>query len=205
MKKIFKNTAWWIFAGLSVLIGLYPLVYFSVDRQFGLLASKSQELLTNLPWNIGFYGHITLGGLALLIGWTQFNKKLRLRKIKLHRNIGKIYFIAAIISGICGIFIAQSATGGISNVIAFSFSGLIWVSTTVLAYRAIRKGNIDSHYKFMVYSYSVCFSAVTLRFWLPLLTVTLGGFDAAYVIVGWLSWVPNVILAYFIVNRNAGR
>jgi hypothetical protein len=49
------------------------------------------------------------------------------------------------------------------------------------------KGKIDLHYRFMVYSYAVCFSGVTLRFWLPTLTVMMGGFDLAHVIVGWLS------------------
>ena len=54
----------------------------------------------------------------------------------------------------------------------------------------------------MVYSYAVCFSAVTLRIWLPILIAITGEFESAYLIVGWLSWVPNLIVAYFIVNRK---
>lgn len=54
----------------------------------------------------------------------------------------------------------------------------------------------------MIYSYAVCFSAVTLRIWLPLLIVVTGEFINAYQIVGWLSWVPNLIVAYFIINKN---
>ncbi|MBD8490171.1 DUF2306 domain-containing protein [Echinicola sp. CAU 1574] len=202
MKKIINKTTWWIFGSLCVMIGLYPLIYFLMDRHFGLLSSKSQELLANLSWNIGFYGHIILGGLALLVGWTQFSSQWRKRKPKLHRNVGKLYIIAVLISGTCGIYIAQFATGGISNVIGFSMSGTVWLLTTILAYQAIRKGQLEKHQNYMIYSYAVCFSAVTLRFWLPILTIALGEFQAAYLIVGWLSWVPNLVVAYFIIQSK---
>lgn len=70
-----KKATWISFGFLSVIIGLYPIIYFLIDRQFGLLSSKSAELLNNNLWNICFYGHIILGGLALLIGWLQFSPK----------------------------------------------------------------------------------------------------------------------------------
>jgi hypothetical protein len=98
MNKYIKKTVWWFFGILCVLIGLYPLVYLQTNREFGLLASKSQELFSNQLWNIAFYGHITGGGIALLIGWTQFSSKLRKRRLKLHRTIREIYLVAALIS-----------------------------------------------------------------------------------------------------------
>jgi len=205
MSNFLKKTIWWIFSTLCVLIGLYPIIYFLIDRHFGLLSTKTQELLTNHIWNIGFYGHIVLGGVALLIGWTQFSTQLRNKRIKLHRTIGKIYILSVLISGVCGIYIAQFATGGISNVIGFSLSGIIWLTTTFLAYQAIRKGNIEQHQNYMLYSYAICFSAVTLRFWLPLLTYLLGSFASAYLVVGWLSWVPNLIVAFYIINRRKNK
>jgi len=66
---------------------------------------------------------------------------------------------------------------------------------------AVKNGNINKHQRFMLYSYAVCFSAVTLRIWLPLLTMSLGGFIEAYRIVAWLSWVPNLIVAHIIANK----
>ncbi|WP_462251731.1 DUF2306 domain-containing protein [Ekhidna sp.] len=202
MNKVINRTTWWIFSLLCVLIGLYPVIYFIIDRRFGLLSSKTEELLTNQIWNVGFYGHIILGGIALLIGWTQFSAKLRRKRIKLHRTIGKMYIFSVFISGICGIYIAQFATGGVSNVIGFSLSGLVWLATTFLAYNAIKKGNIEQHQNNMLYSYAVCFSAVTLRFWLPLFTYILGEFESAYLLVSWLSWVPNLIVAFYIIKRR---
>ena len=202
MKKVINKTTWWALGFLCVSIGLYPLIYFLKDRRFGLLSSKTQALLSDQLWNIGFYGHILLGGLALLIGWTQFSSKLRREKIDLHRKIGKVYILAVLVSGICGIYIAQFATGGISNVIGFSLSGVIWLTTTFLAYRSIKNGAIEQHENYMIYSYAVCFSAVTLRIWLPLLIYIFKDFITAYLIVGWVSWVPNLLVAYFIIKRK---
>lgn len=202
MKNTTNKIAWFVFAFLGVGVGLYPLLYFFLDRQFGLLASKSEELLADVFWNIGFYGHILLGGLALMIGWVQFSKKMRSRNLNLHRNLGKVYVIAAIISGICGIFIAFNATGGVITMLGFIGLGLVWLYTTLNAYFAIRKGDIQLHQGMMVYSYAACFAAVTLRIWLPLLTIAFGDFTTAYRIVAWLCWVPNIIFAYFWVKRR---
>lgn len=201
MKKIF----WVIVAVLATCIGLYPILYFFIDRTFGLLASKPAELLNAQVWNIAFYGHITLGGLALLIGWLQFNATLRIKKVKLHRNIGKTYVASVLLSGLCSLYIAIHATGGVVSALGFFLLGVIWLMATVLALNAIKNGNVQLHQKWMIYSYASCFAAVTLRIWLPLLTAAVGDFENAYRIVAWLCWVPNMILAYFIVKRNIRR
>lgn len=197
-----KKASWITVGILSTLVGLYPSIYFLIDRRFGLLASKSTELLSDNIWNIAFYGHILLGGLALLIGWLQFSPKLRKRNIKLHRTIGKTYMIAVLISGICGLFIALYATGGIISKLGFFTLGIIWLSTTILGFKAIKKGKVELHEKFMIFSYAACFAAVTLRIWLPILTSVMGEFIGAYRIVAWLCWVPNIIVAYFIVRKT---
>lgn len=101
-----KKTAWILFIALAILIGLYPVIYFIQDRNFGLLSSKSTELLDNSIWNTGFYTHIILGGVALLTGWTQFGEKFRNRNLSLHRRIGKVYVIAVLLSSSAGIYIA---------------------------------------------------------------------------------------------------
>ncbi|MCJ7466587.1 MAG: DUF2306 domain-containing protein [Maribacter sp.] len=197
-----NKVAWIVFVILAIVIGLYPLLYVFIDREFGLLASKSDALLTNVFWNIGFYGHILFGGLALLIGWVQFSKKLRNANLSRHRIIGKIYIIAAIISGSCGIYIGFFATGGIISSLGFISLGLIWLYTTIKAYLAIRKRDLQLHEGMMIYSYAACFAAVTLRIWLPLLSLALGDFVTAYRIVAWLCWIPNMIFAFFWVRKK---
>jgi hypothetical protein len=196
-----RKVFWILMVLLAIVIGLYPSIYFIIDRKFGLLSSKSIELLTNTFWNIGFYTHILLGGLALLIGWIQFSSKFRANYLTIHKRIGKLYIIAVILSSIAGICIGFFATGGILSSLGFISLGLIWFSTTVMAYINIKNKQIVKHQKMMVYSYAACFAAVTLRIWLPLLTIIFGNFITAYIIVAWLCWVPNLFVAHLITRR----
>ncbi|OUR99080.1 hypothetical protein A9Q86_13420 [Flavobacteriales bacterium 33_180_T64] len=196
-----KKIGFIIFAMLCVFIGLYPVAYFILERTFGLLASKSNIVLNNVFWNIAFYVHISLGGLALLIGWLQFSKKLRNRNLKLHRTIGKVYMISVMFSGLASLYIAYYATGGLIAIFGFMCLGLIWLYTTSKGFLSIKKRDVSKHQKFMIYSYAACFAAVTLRIWLPILIAIYQEFIPAYRIVAWLCWMPNIVVAYFIVKR----
>ena len=202
MKNNTNKLAWFVFAFLAIAVGLYPLLYLFLDPQFGLLASKSDALLANFFWKTAFNGHIYLGGLALTIGWVQFSKKIRKANLKVHRAIGKLYVIAVLISGTCGVFIAFNANGGIISTIGFASLGIIWLYVTIKAYLAVRKGDMQLHQGLMVYSYAACFAAVMLRVWLPVLAIVFSDFIVAYRIVSWICWVPNMIFAFLWVRRK---
>lgn len=197
-----NKIAWVVFAFLAIGVGLYPLLYWLVDEPIGLLLSKTAELLADGIWRIGFYGHITFGGIALLTGWSQFSKKIRNRNLQFHRNLGKVYVAAVLISGICSIYIGLYATGGLISSVGFISLGVIWLYTTLRAYTAIRSNDLNLHQGMMIYSYAACFAAVTLRLWLPLLTMIFGEFLIAYKIVAWLCWVPNMIFANLWVRKK---
>jgi uncharacterized membrane protein len=200
-----NKLAWFVFAFLAVGVSLYPLLYIYYAFQgvdIALRQSKSVELLGSTLWNVGFYGHIVFGGIALMTGWSQFSKKLRRKRLNLHRNLGKIYVFAALVSGVCGVYIAFYATGGWITILGFLGLGTIWLYTTITAYAAIRKKDLSLHQGMMIYSYAACFAAVTLRMWLPLLQLALGEFLLAYKIVAWLCWVPNIIFASTLVRKK---
>lgn len=199
-KTQMKKASWILFGFLATFVGMYPIIYFIIDRRFGLLSSKSVELLSDNLWNIAFYGHITLGGLALLIGWLQFSPKIRRINPDRHRTIGKIYVISVLISGTCGVYIGMYATGGLICQIGFISSAIFWLTTTIIGFKSIMDHNIEKHRNFMLYSYAVCFSAVTLRIWLPLLEIVTGDFIYAYRIIAYISWIPNIIVAYYFIT-----
>jgi uncharacterized membrane protein len=198
-----KKGLWILFATFALLIGLYPMIYFLIDRKFGLLNSKSVELLSNTFWNIGFYTHIVFGGIALLIGWTQFSSKMRNRRMASHRKLGKVYVVAVLLSALAGIYIGFFATGGWISSAGFICLGIIWFYTTLKAYLHIKEGEVEKHQKMMIYSYAACFAAVTLRIWLPILTIIYGDFSKAYLVVAWLCWIPNLIVGYLITRKAA--
>lgn len=202
MKKTRIIIAWILFGGLSIAISFYPISYLIAEQPIRLLLSKSAELLGNHFYIICFYLHIIFGGIALLIGWLQFSNKLRIKYMNLHRIIGKTYVTSVLISGIPGFYIALEATGGLSPKLGFSLGAILWVVLTFLAFTTVKKGKIETHKQLMMYSYAGTFGAVTLRLWLPLLIFLFGSFIEAYKIVAWLSWVPNMVVVYFLIRKQ---
>ena len=197
-----KKILWVVIVILAIMIGLYPSIYFIIDRKFGLLSSKDNSILDSLYWNSAFYIHIILGGIALLLGWSQFSAKLRKRYLHIHRNTGKVYVISALLSAIAGLYIAFYATGGIIAKVGFIGLSVVWFYTTLQGYLAIVKGKVGLHQDWMIYSYAACLAAVTLRIWLPWLVFVLGDFIPGYRVVSWLCWVPNLIVAFLIVRKK---
>lgn len=191
-----------MFALSALAIGIYPFIYFFVPREFGLLSTKSDELLADIVWNVMFYSHIVFGGIALGIGWIQFNEKIQKQRIQLHKKIGKLYLILVLLSGVSSLYIGCHATGGLSPKLGFISLGIVWLYTSIRGFQAIKNRDIILHQKMMIYSYAACFAAVTLRIWLPILSSILEDFIPAYRIVAWLCWVPNILIAHLIIKRK---
>ncbi|MCP3097815.1 DUF2306 domain-containing protein [Myxococcus sp. K15C18031901] len=197
-----SKACWVLFAALCLAVGLYPSCYFlEASNVSGLRAMKGGELLADPAWNAAFYTHIALGGLALAIGWTQFVARLRLARPGAHRLLGKVYVGAVFLSGLAGVYVGFFATGGVIAAAGFVSLGAVWLSTTASAWWLVMRRRFEAHRLMMTYSYSVCFAAVTLRLWMPVLMHALGDFIPAYRIVAWLCWVPNLGVAYLLSRR----
>lgn len=189
-------------AGLCLVIGAYPLIYLLADGKIGLLQSKSDELLREGWWRLGFYSHIVCGGVALAVGWTQFIKDWRNRHARMHRVLGKVYVIMVCVSGTAAVCISPKASTGWVAGLGFGSLGVVWLWFTLQAYRSIRERDFRRHEILMIYSFSACCAAVTLRLWLPLMLGVLRlDFAQAYPVVAWLCWVPNLLVARWITSR----
>ncbi|MEQ8879328.1 MAG: DUF2306 domain-containing protein, partial [Cyclobacteriaceae bacterium] len=64
---------------------------------------------------------------------------------------------------------------------------------------------IEEHQRWMLRSYALTFAAVTLRLWLPALTGLGIAFIVAYKIISWLSWVPNLLVVEWLINRTGTK
>lgn len=127
------------------------------------MVGKTKELLKNVEWHTVFYIHITFGGIALLLGWTQFSKNLRNRYLNTHRNVGQIYVGSVMLSSIAGFYIALFATSGIACTLGFGTLAVIWFYTILKAYTSILKRDIKRHENWMIRDYALTFAAITLR------------------------------------------
>ncbi len=196
-----NRIGYFFLALFAIFVGLYPVVFaFIIPPEEGLIGSKPVELLDKAFYLPVLYTHTSVGGIALLAGFSQFFKSLRRKRLNLHRTLGKIYVIAVLISGSAALISAFFATGGMVTAIGFGLLAILWLYTTVQAYVTIRRKDINAHQRWMIRSYALCFAAVTLRIILPSLQFGLGmGFLSAYMIVSWACWVPNILVAELLI------
>jgi hypothetical protein len=193
--------AWWVVVVLSWIVVIYGLLYLALRSR--MFPPDLAESFKARPW--GIYPHVMLGMMCLAIGPLQFHPKVQ-RRADLHRTMGKIYLVVAVLLGIVGMYMAFYSFGGWITHIGFGVLGAGVVVTTITAYRRVMNAEYQSHREWMIRSYSLLFGAATLRVWLPLLLIAFkGSFLPAYRVVAWLSWVPNILFAEWYVRRTRGR
>ena len=146
--------------------------------------------------------HLAGSAIALAVGPFQLNARLRNRRIGVHRWMGRSYVIGVLIGGIGALILAPRAQFGLPSSTGFSLLAVLWLTATAQGYRHIRTGNQVVHRRWMIRSYALTFAAVTLRIYLPLSQVYGIAFEPAYQTIAWLCWVPNLILAEWIILRQ---
>lgn len=147
--------------------------------------------------------HVAGAMLAILIGPFQFLEGIRKgRLLKLHRWLGRVYLISVLVGGLAGLYMATLAYGGVVAQLGFAVLGILWLFSGLMAYVHIRNKRLELHRAWMTRNYALTFAGVTLRLWLPLLSGLGMDFLPAYLIVAWLSWMPNLIIAEGMVRRR---
>lgn len=153
---------------------------------------------------LALYAHVFGSSVALLIGPLQFWTHLRVHNPKLHRALGKLYLCAGVaLGGVAGLALAASAYGGLPSKLGFASLALAWLYTASHAYGSARSGDIVAHRRWMFRNFALTFAAVTLRLWLPGSVVASVPFEVAYPAIAWLCWVPNLIVAEYLLRRDA--
>ncbi|MFV2092116.1 MAG: DUF2306 domain-containing protein [Hyphomicrobiales bacterium] len=153
------------------------------------------------PPRMMFYVHVIASPVALAILPFQISAKLRHRRPYLHRWLGRTYIVMAILGGISGLSIGFNATGGPVAQTGFVLLSLLWLGATARGFMLIRAGRVVDHRAWMIRSAALALAAVTLRIWLPLQLVAGIPFDTAYPIVAWAAWVPNLLVAEYLLRR----
>ena len=105
------------------------------------------------------------------------------------------------LSGGAALYLAVNANEGLFAQTGFFLMDLTWLTSTLLAYLAIRNKRLDDHRAWMLRSYAVCWAAVTLRVWLPLFGIIGIPYSEGYPIIAWISWLPNLAVAQWLIRR----
>ncbi|MCH2043454.1 MAG: DUF2306 domain-containing protein [Saprospiraceae bacterium] len=169
--------------------------------------SLFKQRITERPfWLIAFYIHISSSVFVLAAGVTQFSKTLMFKYPKVHRLIGKWYIILILfVAAPSGLVMAFFGNGGVFAQIAFVCQAVFWWILSYLAYIYILKGNLEKHGAYMMRSYAMTFSAITLRamsavlFWAQKEGYHDVGYPESYILLAWVSWIFNLLLAELVL------
>ncbi len=185
--------------------------YIPYNTDVGFLRIKQQYINID-QWRIAFFIHEYASIWVLLAGFTQFSKRIQRNNPRLHRIMGYIYVTNVIvITGPAGLLMGFYANGGLPSRIAFVTLAILWIFCTIMALIKARQKNFRSHRNFMIRSYALTLSALTLRAWKYAITNSAHEFDMVlppmdvYRAVAWLGWVPNLIFAEWLVRRKGKR
>jgi uncharacterized membrane protein len=147
--------------------------------------------------------HIAGGLVALLTGPVQLWLGLHDVKMHVHRRLGLIYIAAMTIGSIGAFGLALQTDGGLVFGSGLFFLGVAWITTTSLAYAAIRKGLIDQHREWTIRSYVVTFAFVTFRAGQVAMTGSGIPLATAIGVMAWACWaIPLLITEAVIQGRK---
>jgi uncharacterized membrane protein len=184
---------WWVMLVSSTAIVLYAATYFFITPGDKHFAKYIRPLRFHIAGGMG----------ALLTGPWQFSTKLRARALNFHRWLGRFYLIEVLIGSIGGLVMATVSSEGLATHLGFGILAVLWFFTGLEAYRKVRKGDIESHRQWMIRNFALTLAAVTLRIELPVMLALLRWpFRPSYIIVSWLCWVPNLLIAEWMVHRR---
>ena len=204
VNKIFQYLLLLLLAWGCWLMTELSLPYRVMKPNIDFLLSK-QNVYYLKSWRFSFYIHVFTSIIMLLAGFTQFNKTILTRYPKIHRITGWAYFVAVLlVSGPAAFIMSFKANGGLPARASFVTLSIVWYACTLMALISVKRKKYDAHAAWMIRSYALTLSAITLRvyaYMFDFLHINVPPRDV-YITIAWLSWVPNLIVAEMIVNRR---
>jgi len=161
MKSKVLNYGGWMIVWVLIFYFVYTNALRYLNPDFAMSTRKPN------PFAPVLVVHIVGGIAALLIGPFQFSTSLRLKHTLLHRNLGKVYLCAVLVSGLTAAYL--SIFDNIIRKHEFAFGtgifglALAWFITSGMAFFAIKNHNIFQHKEWMIRCYVVTFGFVTFR------------------------------------------
>ena len=146
--------------------------------------------------------HVIGGVTALLVAPIQFLRIVRSRWPAFHRLTGLIYVGACAIGAPAGFMLAIGTTAGPVAAGGFAIPALLWPLFTWLGWRAAIERRFVDHREWMLRSYAITATAITLRIMLPAAGFYGLPFFPAYRVIAWVSWLTNLAIFEYIIRRS---
>jgi hypothetical protein len=108
--------------------------------------------------------HITPGLLFILLAPLQFVRRLRNRKPKLHRWIGRLVLVSGLIIGGSALVMSpQMAIGGANETAATTLFAIVFLFSLIKAFLHVRRRRFALHREWMIRAFAVGFAVASIR------------------------------------------
>jgi uncharacterized membrane protein YozB (DUF420 family) len=145
------------------------------------------------PWLA--YLHIVPGVVYLVGAPLQLWRRFRERHFTFHRRFGRVLLSLGLLSGVFALaFGVPFSFGGPWQSLATAVFGSWFLIALVLAFRAIRMGNVRMHRRWMIRAFAVGLGVGMIRVWIGLLGGTgILPFEQSFAPAFWLGLTMHVI------------
>jgi uncharacterized membrane protein len=186
----------WIWAVALLLVAVF--VAHAAQRFLVFTEASYRNLWPNRAWLLP---HFIGGAIALLAGIVQFWAGLRRRHPRVHRWIGRVYLASVVVGAGSAFVLSFRAVLGWPFGTATFVMACAWTLATVMAFVAIRRGQVAAHREWMLRSYVVAFGFV----WFRVMVVSplfagLGSVPERLTVLLWLSWTVPLLLAELVLQ-----
>ena len=184
------------FLGLLVSLVSYRFVFSGLESAFEIMIEHARDRRVLLLM------HVSAAPVALAIGAFQFMPRIRRNHRALHRWLGRLYAVAILVGGIGAMGISLNAIGGLWAQVGFSALGIAWMGSTAIAIWMAMNKRFAEHRVWMLRSFALTFSAVTLRLQLVGFEILGLPYDQSSVWLAFTCWVPNLLVAEILIRTR---
>ena len=143
--------------------------------------------------------HISGGIVAILTGPVQLWLGLTDRGMTWHRRMGIAYMAAVAAGALGGYYMAVKTDFGWVFGASLASLATAWVTTTAMAFLAIRKSLVEQHKEWMIRSYVLTFGFVIFRVVQPLMQ-NVGTINEQLAAAGWLCWTIPLLTTELVLQ-----
>jgi len=176
--------------------------YFSESWDYDFLVTK-MGIIHLSYYRIAFMLHISSSLVVICTGAFLFLTVGGEVWRRIHRVLGRVYVgLVLLIAAPSGLVMGYHANGGLIGQINFILLSILWWWFTFRGFDTIRRGKVAEHKKWMLRSYALTLSAVTLRFIQMMIPYSwYVDPDLVYVLVSWSSWILNFGVGEMIISK----
>ena len=148
--------------------------------------------------------HVAAGLVAILIGPLQFWPRLRRDHLAFHRIAGRVYVTVVLVGAIAALGLAAKIDSGPAYALGLAGLAVAWLTTTGMAFVAIRRKNVEQHRQWMIRSYVVTFAFVTFRLCDDAMhRLQILSDDERSKVLAWACWAVPLLVTELILQSRA--